>query len=176
MFMIRLISLLVIPWSLYSQQLKLPLRFEVNQGQLAPQVKFLSRGSGYTLALQANGAALSLHKQGAPRKLIQMRFSRVNYSGVYPGIDVTYYGNQRELEYDITVSPHADPACIRLQFEGASSIEIDDEDLVLDHQLRIRKPFVYQTRAIPAKFVITSAHEVGFALGDYDPTQPERPS
>src|SRR5688500_10120627 len=33
------------------------------------------------------------------------RFGKVRYSGVYPGIDVVYYGNQRELEYDFVVAP-----------------------------------------------------------------------
>ena len=41
---------------------KLPLGFEVNQGQTGPQVKFLSRGRGYTLFLAANEAVLALKK------------------------------------------------------------------------------------------------------------------
>ena len=38
----------------------LPMRFEANQGQTDPSVKFLSRGSGYTLFLTATDAVLSL--------------------------------------------------------------------------------------------------------------------
>ena len=34
-------------------------------------------------------------------------FLKVDYKDVYPGIDLTYYGNQRQLEYDFTVGPHA---------------------------------------------------------------------
>src|SRR5882724_10408647 len=30
-------------------------------------------------------------------------FSRVNYSGVYPGVDLVFYGKQGHLEYDFTV-------------------------------------------------------------------------
>jgi len=41
---------------------KLPLSFEINQGQTDPRVKFLSRGSGYTLFLTGNEAVLSLQK------------------------------------------------------------------------------------------------------------------
>jgi len=37
-----------------------PLTFEVNQGQSAPQVKFLSRGQGYKAFLTAGGIVLSL--------------------------------------------------------------------------------------------------------------------
>jgi hypothetical protein len=36
-------------------------------------------------------------------------FAKVRYAGVYPGIDVVYYGNQGRLEYDFMVSPQADP-------------------------------------------------------------------
>ncbi|MFQ5695334.1 MAG: SBBP repeat-containing protein, partial [Terriglobia bacterium] len=39
---------------------KLPLSFEVNQGQTDAQVKFLSRGQGYTLFLTATEAVLAL--------------------------------------------------------------------------------------------------------------------
>src|SRR5260370_9030376 len=39
---------------------KLPLSFEVNQGQTDPQVKFLSRGRGYALFLTGDEAVLSL--------------------------------------------------------------------------------------------------------------------
>ncbi len=36
-------------------------------------------------------------------------FARVRYAAVYPGVDVVYYGNQRQLEYDFIVAPGADP-------------------------------------------------------------------
>jgi hypothetical protein len=29
------------------------------------------------------------------------------YNGVFPGIDLVYYGNQRQLEYDFVVAPEA---------------------------------------------------------------------
>ena len=41
---------------------QIPLSFEVNQGQTAAQVDFLSRGSGYTLFLTASETVLSLQK------------------------------------------------------------------------------------------------------------------
>ena len=43
---------------------KLPLSFELNQGQTDPQVKFLSRGGGYTLFLTPTEAVLALRKAG----------------------------------------------------------------------------------------------------------------
>src|SRR5438132_7693991 len=41
---------------------KLPLSFEANQGQTDPQVKFLSRGNGYSLFLTPTEAVLVLKK------------------------------------------------------------------------------------------------------------------
>jgi hypothetical protein len=41
---------------------KLPLSFEINQGQADSKVKFLSRGSGYSLFLTGNEAVLALRK------------------------------------------------------------------------------------------------------------------
>src|SRR5947207_12397726 len=38
----------------------LPLRFEINQGQAAKEVNFISRGNGYTLSLTPNETALQL--------------------------------------------------------------------------------------------------------------------
>src|SRR5438876_4512830 len=41
----------------------IPLSFEANRGQTDSQVKFLSRGSGYTLVLTGDEAVLSLRSQ-----------------------------------------------------------------------------------------------------------------
>ena len=35
-------------------------------------------------------------------------YARVRYEAIYPGIDMLYYGNNRQLEYDFIVSPRAD--------------------------------------------------------------------
>jgi hypothetical protein len=43
---------------------RLPLSFEINKGQADSAVKFLSRGSGYSLFLTGNEAVLSLRKPG----------------------------------------------------------------------------------------------------------------
>ncbi len=43
-------------------------------------------------------------------------FSQVKYQEVYPGVDLIYYGNQGQLEYDFVVAPGADPNQITLEF------------------------------------------------------------
>src|SRR5439155_24068624 len=40
---------------------KLPLSFEANRGETDPQVKFLSRGPGYTVFVTSTEAGLTLH-------------------------------------------------------------------------------------------------------------------
>ncbi|HEV3468308.1 MAG TPA: hypothetical protein VG148_03235, partial [Pyrinomonadaceae bacterium] len=75
-------------------------------------------------------------------------FARVRYRGVYPGIDLVYYGNQRQLEYDFVVAPGRDPRAVKLDFEGADTVELDaGGDLLLrlgEELIRQPKPHVYQ--------------------------------
>lgn len=52
-------------------------------------------------------------------------FSRVQYRDVYPGVDLVYYGNQRQLEYDFVVAPGRDANAIALEFQGADKITVD---------------------------------------------------
>ena len=51
------------PKALSSTAMSLPLFFEPNQGQTAPQVKFLARGAGYGLFLTADEAVLELRER-----------------------------------------------------------------------------------------------------------------
>lgn len=39
-------------------------------------------------------------------------YKKVKYKNVYPGIDLVYYGNQGQIEYDLIVAPGADPNLI----------------------------------------------------------------
>ncbi len=41
-------------------------------------------------------------------------YAKVKYQNVYPGIDLVYYGNHQQLEYDFVVAPGAQPSAIRL--------------------------------------------------------------
>ncbi len=77
-------------------------------------------------------------------------YAQVAYKNVYPGVDLIYYGNQLQLEYDFVVAPGADPNAIKLSFQGARRIRMDEGsgDLVLDvgeGEIRLRRPAIYQT-------------------------------
>ena len=60
-------------------------------------------------------------------------FAQVKYHQVYPGVDLVYYGNQRQVEYDFLVGAHADPARIAIDFTGAERLELDEKgDLIAE--------------------------------------------
>jgi hypothetical protein len=108
-------------------------------------------------------------------------YARVAYEEVYPGVDLVYYGNQRQLEYDFIVRPGADPRAIALQIEGADKLDVDAlGDLVLhvgSRQIRQRKPLVYQEaggvrREIAARYERQGSRRVKFHLASYDPDLP----
>ncbi|HVF57922.1 MAG TPA: SBBP repeat-containing protein [Pyrinomonadaceae bacterium] len=107
-------------------------------------------------------------------------FSKVEYREVYPGVDMTFYGNQRQLEYDFIVAPGADPRAVALKFKGADRIEIDEAGQLVLHTrgglLRQHKPFVYQEaggerRQVAGAYVLKGRGEVGFEVGAYDPAR-----
>src|SRR5262245_18044666 len=60
-------------------------------------------------------------------------FARVQYQEVYPGINVVYYGNQQQLEYDFVVAPGADPGAIGLAVQGAAGLALDAQGNLLVH-------------------------------------------
>ncbi len=105
-------------------------------------------------------------------------YERVRYHGVYPGIDLVYYGNHRNLEHDFVVSPGADPRLIRIALDGAKSVRLDvsSGDLVLATaagDLRLKKPASYQKvggqrREVSSRYQIASDGTVGFTLARYD--------
>jgi hypothetical protein len=108
-------------------------------------------------------------------------YAKVRYEGIYRGIDLVYYGNQRQLEYDFIVSPGSSPEAIRLSIEGAQKIALDDSgELVLETpggELRLRKLLVYQTvdglrRELSGSYILEGKDQVTFNIAAYDPTRP----
>jgi len=107
-------------------------------------------------------------------------FARVRYEAVYPGIDLVWYGNQENLEYDLVIAPGADAARIRLAFAGAAKIEVDPQgDLNLragGGELKLRKPQAWQEvgggrRDVACSYRVAKTGRVEFQLGPYDATR-----
>ena len=108
-------------------------------------------------------------------------YAKVQYKDVYPGVDLVYYGNQRQLEYDLVVRPGTDPGAITLSFEGVERLRIDAQgDLVLetqDGEIRQHKPLVYQEvdggrQEIAGAYVLSGGRQVGFQVAAYDASRP----
>jgi centrosomal CEP192-like protein/beta-propeller repeat-containing protein len=218
----------------------LPLTFEENLGQTDARVKFLARGSGYTVFLSEDEiATLRLAAssddpvgslRGSARSSTSARpakysdaavqlsllganqhariegndlqpgrsnyfigndptrwqrnvphYARVKYEGVYPGVDLVYYGHQGQLESDYILAPGADPAQIGLQIKGAGAVKLDSQGaLVLSTaagDVVLHKPFAYQEtgegrREVAANFVQHGPYLVGFHVAPYDTRQP----
>jgi hypothetical protein len=213
---------------------KLPLSFEVNQGQTDSQVKFLSRGHGYALFLTPSEAVLSLKKPQAqpkasalaksapapdvPGAVLRMQlvganpaaqvlgkealpgrvnyligkdpslwhtkvptYGKVAYENVYPGVNLVYYGNQGQLEYDFVVAPGTDPGKVKLAFRGADKIEINHEGELVLHatngDVRMHKPIIYQEidgvrKSIDGGYVLKESQEASFQVAAYDTARP----
>ena len=100
-------------------------------------------------------------------------FARVTYRGLYPGIDISYYGNQRQIEFDLVLQPRADARSIRMRFEGAGEIHTDSLGALVLGDLRLMPPIVIQgKKKIRSQYRLTGKAEVAFELGLYDRAQP----
>lgn len=218
---------------------KLPLSFEVNQGQSDARVKFLARGSGYTVFLaddesatfrlvdatarsrqrenilpsksssarpRATDAVVRLSLAGsyphAPVEGLDLQpgysnyfignnparwrrnvphYARVKYRGVYPGIDLVYYGHQGQLESDYVVAPGANPGQIVLRVEGAESVKLDPQSGAIlsakSGDIRLHPPIAYQEvngkwQEVAANYVQRGRDQIGVQVGPYDLSQP----
>jgi hypothetical protein len=115
-------------------------------------------------------------------------YSKVRYESVYRGIDLIYYGNQGQLEYDFVVAPGADPKAIALGVAGEGAVpdlRIDPGgDLVVrlnSDEIRFHKPVAYQNaeptrlqnrKFVEASYVLESRNRIGIRVGKYDAALP----
>lgn len=110
------------------------------------------------------------------------QYARLKCHDVYPGIDMVFYGSEGQFEYDYIVKPGADPARIRLTYEGVGHLRLDSNgDLLLaagSNELRQKRPVVYQPgldgqrQEVQGSYQLTAnAKDVGFLVGEYDRTR-----
>lgn len=104
-------------------------------------------------------------------------FAKVKYRHIYPGVDLVYYGNQRQLESDFIVAPGVNPRSIALNFSGVDKMSVDAHgELVLKikgGEVRLGKPHIYQEvdgtqREISGGYALNWGHEVSFEVAAYD--------
>jgi uncharacterized protein (TIGR03437 family) len=108
-------------------------------------------------------------------------YAKVRYRRVYPGIDLIYYGNPNQLEYDFVLAPGANLDAIRLDIQGTDKLGVDERgNLVLSisgRQIRWQTPAIYQEaegkrREIAGHYVLRGDHQVGFQVAAYDSSKP----
>ena len=108
-------------------------------------------------------------------------YGRVTYQGIYPKMDVSYYGNQQQLEFDVVLQPGADLNHIRIKFGGTKGLALEKDGSLLIHSaagdLRVPLPAIYQKigqerRAVPGHYRLLAKGEVGFRVDGYDKTKP----
>jgi hypothetical protein len=104
-------------------------------------------------------------------------FARVRYSNLYPGIDLIFYGNHRQLEHDFVVAPGTDYRQIRIRLDGAKDLTTAaDESLVVTGRsgdLTFRAPVIYQIVrgervSVKGVYRIVASNEFGFEISGYD--------
>ena len=108
-------------------------------------------------------------------------YDRVRLHNLYPGIDLTYYGNQQRVEFDYVVAPHADPKSIQVAIDGPSLVSLDPTGRLsissAGDEMLLLPPVAYQEtngqRTIVAtRYVLLDSHHLGFEIGAYDPSRP----
>jgi Beta-propeller repeat len=110
-------------------------------------------------------------------------YSRLKISNVYQGIDLVFYNDAGNLEYDFVLQPGADAKQIQVAFEGQRDLRLDYEsgDLILTtpsgSELRQISPKVYQQMgdrrvAVAGGYKLLSDGRFGFTLAAYNPQHP----
>ena len=110
-------------------------------------------------------------------------YGAVAYRELYPGIDMVYGGEGRDLKSEFVVAPGADPSRIRVRYAGAGAGGVrvaEDGALAIPvdgRELREQAPSIYQERsgrrvAVAGRFAVDADGAVRFQVGDYDVARP----
>jgi len=110
-------------------------------------------------------------------------YEKVQFENVRPGVNLVYYGNQGQLEYDFVLAPGVRPESLRLSFEGSDATLDEQGDLVFtstDGKVTFRRPVAYQRHKsdsgkkhfLPASYALIGHNRVGFVVPGYDPHEP----
>jgi uncharacterized repeat protein (TIGR01451 family) len=108
-------------------------------------------------------------------------YGSVVYRDLYPGIDMIYGSDGRNLKSEFVVAPGADPSGIRIRYSGGGPTRIDrDGALVIPvdgQELREQEPVAYQILgsrriAVPARYSLAPGGSVSFIINGHDSTLP----
>ncbi|UJS20680.1 MAG: hypothetical protein L3J18_17630 [Candidatus Brocadia sp.] len=68
-------------------------------------------------------------------------YESVVYKGVYDGIDMKFYGNNRQMEYDIIVQPGASPSRVQLSYQGIEGLTVAENG---DLEIKLKEGKILQ--------------------------------
>ena len=107
-------------------------------------------------------------------------WAQVRYRGLYPGVDLVFYGRGETAEYDVQVAPGADLGRARLSFDSSFRVNLDAAgDLTIERgrgALLWRRPEAYQEiggrrRPVRASFALRG-RTLSFRVGGWDRRYP----
>ena len=107
-------------------------------------------------------------------------YAKVRYESIYDGVNMIYRTINDELEYDFAVAPNANPKLIKIKFDGAEKIEIDDKgnlqvsvngEIFEQHAPISYQEINNQRQSVESRFIISETGEIGFFVGEYDKNQ-----
>ena len=108
-------------------------------------------------------------------------YRSITYRDLYPGIDMTYGSDGRNLKSQYVVRPGSDPARIRIAYLGASTPAVDESGVLIvsvgGNPLREQPPVIYQMRGterqpVDGRFAVAADGTVRFIVGRYDASLP----
>ena len=173
------------------------LDFQFYERQAAIDISPAGASAGKPIRLSLSGANRAQHisperqlpgvvnyvsPDGRSSRIGLRTWSGLRYGGIYPGVDLVYYGNRGQLEYDFVVAPQHDPRTITLDISRAQGIDISPEgELNISGDgtsLRFSRPVIYQTAAdgsrelLAGGYVMTGPGRVGFDIPKWDHSRP----
>ena len=105
-------------------------------------------------------------------------YQSVVYEEIYSGIDLKYYGSEKQMEYDFVVSPGADPTQIKVRYDGTQELAVSSSGhLIITTEwgeVIEQPPIVYQLadgrrQSVACRYVLRDDRTFGFEIGDdYD--------
>ena len=106
------------------------------------------------------------------------KFGEISYKNIYDSIDIKYYSSNNTLKYDIIVKPGANTDQIKLRYEGVSSIEEKNGEIIIKTTMGVIKEgraYAYQidgndTITIPCKYNLKDS-VLSFKIKQYDKTK-----
>ena len=117
-------------------------RMKLKGGNANPAVRGRSILPGHTSYLIGNNPA--------KWQVGVEQFAKVEFSQVYPGIDMVYYGMKGHVEHDFIVAPGANPGRIVIGFDGAKTLRLDAKGSLIvgveGGELAYQAPALYQMR------------------------------